>query len=372
MLCYSAKQAGIKILNEVGLDPGLDHMSAMRIMDDATDRGGIITKFVSVCGGLPSPEAAENPLKYKFSWSPRGVITASQNAARFRWEDRIVEVSEIYSWGMKRSNQAGSHSSSLGYQIYGKELLQNASPFFDAWNDLHLECLPNRDSIEYEKIYGIENAKTIFRGTLRYRGFGSLMNVFQNAGMFESYPTGESTWDELLNTLRMRRGGFESLDDFLLACADDDNHVALRAKECLEWLGMTGTAPIPNADSLLDLFCKILEAKLQYGPDERDMVLMHHAIDAQFADGSIEHHQSSLQAFGDSSMSAMCKTVGYTTAAATDLMLSGALDGQTGLLLPTSKLIYKPILEAVEREGIVFSDTVTVHPSLVDQQHAVS
>jgi alpha-aminoadipic semialdehyde synthase len=96
LLCYSAKQAGIKILNEVGLDPGLDHMSAMRIIDDATDRGGIITKFVSVCGGLPAPEAAENPLKYKFSWSPRGVISASQNAARFRWEDRIVEVSEIY------------------------------------------------------------------------------------------------------------------------------------------------------------------------------------------------------------------------------------------------------------------------------------
>jgi saccharopine dehydrogenase-like NADP-dependent oxidoreductase len=224
--------------------------------------------------------------------------------------------------------------------------------------------------MQYEKIYGIENAKTIFRGTLRYRGFSSLMNVFQNVGMFDSFPNKESTWNELLNTLRIRRGEFESLDDFLLACADGDKDVARRAKECLEWLEMTGSSPAPNADSLLDLFCNILEAKLQYGPDERDMVVMHHAIDAQFEDGSIEHHQSSLQAFGDPSMSAMCKTVGYTTAAATDVMLSGVLDGQTGLLLPTSKLIYKPILEAVEREGIVFSDTVTVHPSVVGQ-HAV-
>jgi saccharopine dehydrogenase-like NADP-dependent oxidoreductase len=113
LLFYSAKQAGTKILNEVGLDPGLDHMSAMRIIDDARDRGGTITKFISVCGGLPAPEAAENPLQYKFSWSPRGVITASQNAAKFRWDDRMVEVSEIYSWGMKRRNQAGSHPSFL-------------------------------------------------------------------------------------------------------------------------------------------------------------------------------------------------------------------------------------------------------------------
>jgi alpha-aminoadipic semialdehyde synthase len=87
------KEAGIKILNEVGLDPGLDHMSAMKIIDDVRERGGSISSFVSVCGGLPSPEAADNPLKYKFSWSPRGVISASQNAAKYRWEDHIVEVS---------------------------------------------------------------------------------------------------------------------------------------------------------------------------------------------------------------------------------------------------------------------------------------
>jgi alpha-aminoadipic semialdehyde synthase len=255
----------------------------------------------------------------------------------------------------------------LGYQVYGKELLQNAWPF-DAWDDLSLECLPNRDSMQYENTYGIANAKTIFRGTLRYRGFSSLMNVFQNIGMFDTLPTGASTWNELLDMLRMRKGGFESLDDFLLACADDDMDTARRAKECLEWLEMTGDSPVPNADSLLDLFCSILEEKLQYGPDERDMVAMHHTIDAQFEDGRIEHHQSRLRAFGDSSMSSMCKTVGYTTAAATDVMLSGVLDGQTGLLLPTTKVIYKPILDAVEKEGIVFSDTCTVEQPLAGQR----
>jgi saccharopine dehydrogenase-like NADP-dependent oxidoreductase len=247
-------------------------------------------------------------------------------------------------------------------------LLQNAAPFFDGWDDLQLECLPNRDSIQYEKTYGIENAKTIFRGTLRYRGSSSLMNTFQNMGMFDALPTGEMSWNELLDMLRMQKGGFESFDAFLLACADNDKDVAQRAKECLEWFGMTGTSPTPKAESVIDLFCSVLEEKLQYGPDERDMVAMHHSIDAQFEDGSIEHHQSSLRAFGTPSMSAMCKTVGYTTGAATDVMLSGVLDGQTGLLLPVSRVIYKPILDAVEREGIVFSESVTVEPSLTDQR----
>jgi saccharopine dehydrogenase-like NADP-dependent oxidoreductase len=88
-----AKSAGILLLNEVGLDPGLDHMSAMKLIHDIQDRGGTVTSFSSVCGGLPAPEAADNPLKYKFSWSPRGVISASQNSAQYRWEDHVVQVS---------------------------------------------------------------------------------------------------------------------------------------------------------------------------------------------------------------------------------------------------------------------------------------
>jgi alpha-aminoadipic semialdehyde synthase len=115
-----AKAAGIIMLNEVGLDPGLDHMSAMKIIDDIKSRGGKVTCFSSVCGGLPAPEAADNPLKYKFSWSPKGVISASQNSARYRWEGRVME-------------------------IHGNELLQSAAPFLDNWSNLNLECLPNRE-----------------------------------------------------------------------------------------------------------------------------------------------------------------------------------------------------------------------------------
>lgn len=340
----AAKAAGIRIVNEVGLDPGLDHMSAMKMIDEIKDRGGHVTSFVSVCGGLPAPEAADNPLKYKFSWSPRGVLSASQNDAQYRWEGHLVQVS-------------------------GKELLANASPFLDGWPELHLECLPNRDSLLYETTYGLENVNTLFRGTLRYRGFSSLMSVFQTMGFFDSAIEADmkktKTWADVLDVLNHSRGGFSTTEDFVLACSNDDYDKARQVLECLDWLGMTGPRRVSRGlhdRSIVDLFCRRLEEKLKYGKTERDMVVMHHTIGAEFDDGTIEEHHSSLQAFGtEATMTAMCKTVGYPAAAVADLLLSGTLKTNgTGLLLPTSKDIYLPTLEAVRREGIVFEEHVKV------------
>lgn len=338
-----ARDVGIIMLNEVGLDPGLDHMSAMRIIDDIKSRGGSVTCFSSVCGGLPAPEAANNPLKYKFSWSPKGVISASQNDARYRWEGNVIEVR-------------------------GQELLQAATPFVENWPDLHLECLPNRDSLLYEKVYSIEGADTVFRGTLRYGGFSSLFNVFQNMGLFDATVIQSSSWEEVLDMLRKKRGGFVSVDDFMQACAEEDTDEARRAIETLEWLGILGGNTVLNSRSIVDAFCDVLESKLQYEHDERDMVAMHHRIEGSFDDGSVEHHSSSLQVFGDAKMSAMSKTVGYTTAAAADLILSGSLRGERGLLLPTVRKIYEPILAAVDLEGISFEESVNVHPRSMHQE----
>jgi alpha-aminoadipic semialdehyde synthase len=248
-------------------------------------------------------------------------------------------------------------------QVPGKELLQSAAPFLDAWPELRLECLPNRDSLQYETTYGIENVKTLFRGTLRYSGFSSLMHVFQNMGMFESFSAKDAnTWDDLLGSLCRSRGGFESVEDFMLACAEDDPEEAIRARECLEWLGLSGNSKVASTHgaNVVELFCQRLEEKLFYGENERDMVVMHHTIGAQFEDGTTEEHHSSLQTFGDRSMTAMCKTVGFTAAASTELILSGSLQGNRGLLLPTLKEIYVPVLEAVKREGIIFEETVKV------------
>lgn len=333
-----AKEAGIIIVNEVGLDPGLDHMSAMKIIDDVTSRGGTIQSFQSVCGGLPAPEAANNPLKYKFSWSPKGVISASQNAARYRWNNDIVEVA-------------------------GTDLMQAGKPFVDAWPDLKLECLPNRDSLKYEAIYGIDQAHTIFRGTLRYDGFCNLMSVFQKMGLFDDTNVSGTTWQEAIEILQNKRGNFASMDDFLLDCAGGDPVKAKAAGDALRWLKMEGTTPVSHPESLVDSFCNVLEQQLQYTKGERDMVAMNTTIEASFDDADDrppnELHHSSLLTFGDESMSAMCRTVGFPAAAAADLILSNGLKDKTGLVLPTDKEIYLPILSAVEKEGIVFEETVT-------------
>ena len=324
-------------MNEVGLDPGLDHMSAMKIIDDVNARGGTVRSFKSVCGGLPAPEAANNPLKYKFSWSPKGVISASQNSARYRWNGDIVVVN-------------------------GKDLMQSVMSFNDAWPELGLECLPNRDSLKYESIYGIDQAQTLFRGTLRFEGFCSLMSIFQRMGLFEASSTGGPSWREALSALSRQRGSFENMDDFLLDCAGGDQAKAQKAKEALRWLEMEGETSVSDMDSIVDSFCAVLEKHLQFGDEERDMVAMHTTIEASFEDGSNERHQSSLLAFGDASMSAMCRTVGFPAAAAADLVLSGDLRDYTGLVLPTDQRIYLPILAAVEKEGIAFEESVETDP----------
>jgi alpha-aminoadipic semialdehyde synthase len=332
--------AGLVFLNEVGLDPGLDHMSAMKIVDDIHDRGGTITSFSSVCGGLPAPEFANNPLGYKFSWSPKGVIRASLQGARYRWENRVVHVQEG-----------------------GGELLNSAAPFLDAWPDLVLECLPNRDSLSYEKVYNFAGPKleTMFRGTLRYRGFSSVMSVFQSMGLLDATEHHHDSWQKLIQYLGR---GFNNVDDFVVFCSEGNAEKAETALETLKWLDVLGNRP-PSASTVMDSFADVLEEKLQYKDDEYDMTVMHHTIKAVFAeDGTEERHLASLQVFGDRKSSAMSKTVGYTTAACTEQILTGSLlrgSVGPGLILPIHREIYEPVLAAVEKEGIRFEEKKEVH-----------
>ncbi|GKY93751.1 hypothetical protein MPSEU_000342200 [Mayamaea pseudoterrestris] len=332
-----AAAAGVVILNEVGLDPGLDHMSAMKIIDDIKGRGGTLTLFSSVCGGLPSPEAADNPFRYKFSWSPRGVIRASLNSAKYRAENRVVEIT-------------------------GWELLQSAVPFTESFADLDLEVIPNRDSLSYENVYGIGDVPSIFRGTLRYKGFSRLVNTMKNVGLFSENVTALTSWTSVIAQLRNERGGFDSLEDFLLACADEDVGEATRAMAALNWLGMLhGDASFGPEASIVDAFCGKLEQQMMFKAGESDMVVMHHTIDALFEDGHRERHKSSLRLLGDPKQSAMAKTVGYTTAASANLILAGHFQDKCGLLLPTDCTVYEPVLFALAKEGVVFEERILVH-----------
>lgn len=331
------KEAGIICLNEVGLDPGLDHMSSMRIIDDIHERGGEVVSFSSVCGGLPSPDAANNPFGYKFSWSPRGVLRASVSPARYLLDDKVVE-------------------------IQGGDLLSSSRPFPEGWPEMKLECLPNRDSIKYADIYGISATQSIFRGTLRYHGFCTLLRTLRNMGLLDEDFNTEGTWYKTMLGLCHRRG-FKHLEDFALACADEKVDEAARALEALRWLGMLKENPITstrNDLAVIDAFCHTLEENLRYQKDEKDMVLMHHHIQAMFADGSTESHVATLDVRGTESHSAMSQTVGFTCAAAVQFVLSHPQE--RGLLLPIRPSIYQPILDAVAKHGIRFHETVDRYP----------
>ena len=260
-----------------------------------------------------------------------GVIRASQNDATYRRDGEVVQVD-------------------------GADLLANADPFF-AWKSLNLECLPNRDSLVYGDKYGIQSAKTIFRGTLRYQGFSEMLHVFKNMGIFDDKETGAATWHDTLEKLGADRG-FNDQRSFILACAGSDKDLASRAYSCMLWLGLK-VAPVSDPSSIVKSFCDLLEQHLQYEENERDMVLMHHQIKAGFGDGSTEHHTCRLQLFGDKNMTAMSKTVGYTAAIGTKLLLDGDIS-KKGLLLPTSKAVYTPSLELLRKENVVFEDHVHV------------
>jgi len=188
------------------------------------------------------------------------------------------------------------------------------------------------------------------------------MHLFRNLGLFgpQRFDSGAS-WENVLAELQRINGHEETMEEFFVECADGDRALASEAMDCLRWMHMTKADDIVEESApVIDLFCAKLEKYLQYSKGENDMVVVHHSIAAKFEDGSTEEHTSSLQAFGNESMTAMCRTVGYPTAAAADLILRGHMEGKSGLFLPITKDIYEPILDLMAKEGIVFQERVRV------------
>ena len=307
----AAKEKGIPILCEMGLDPGMDHMSAMKIIDQVKSQQRRIVSFSSVCGGLPAPEAADNPLGYKFSWSPRGVLLAAQNAARYRKDGKVIQVS-------------------------GDEMLSTAERvnFLPAFA---LEQLPNRDSLPYADIYGIPEAHSIFRGTLRYAGWSQIMYECKKLGLLDSIEKKlPGTWDKVMQQL------------------DTSVNLSSATAHCLNWLGLNSTEAVAARGSTMDSFCELLERKLSYKPGERDMALMHHEFTVESQNKELKTMTSTFVGYGEpNGDTIMAKTVGVTAAIGVELILEKAIE-QTGVLAPTTPDIYNPGLAKLEAEGIIF------------------
>ncbi|XP_037495733.1 alpha-aminoadipic semialdehyde synthase isoform X2 [Jatropha curcas] len=345
-----AKAADITILGEMGMDPGIDHMMAMKMINQAHVRKGRLKSFTSYCGALPSPAAANNPLAYKFSWSPAGVIRAGRNPATYRLNGEIVHID--------------------GDSLYDSAFKLRI-PHLPAFA---LECLPNRDSLVYEKVYGIEEASTIFRGTLRYEGFGEIMGILARIGFFrtephpvlrcERRPTFKTFLCELLKIPGENLSGEKDITENIVTLGHcKEKGTAEKAAKTIIFLGFDEQTEIPaSCRSAFDVTCYRMEERLVYSSTEQDMVLLHHEIVVEFPDGQRpERHSATLLEFGTSkngkTVTAMALTVGIPAAIGALLLLENKIKSR-GVLRPTEPEVYMPALEILQAHGIKLIEKV--------------
>ncbi|EPQ53172.1 hypothetical protein GLOTRDRAFT_140080 [Gloeophyllum trabeum ATCC 11539] len=348
----SALSSDTLILNEIGLDPGIDHCSAFSLLGAIRSQGKQVRSFVSFCGGLPAPECAEDgPLGYKFSWSPLGVLRAAKASARFKLNNRHYEIDE-------------------------PNLLRHHFDRVPISNVLQLEGIANRDSIPYADTYGLgktEDLRSILRGTLRYPGFCDLMQSFKEIGLLEFEPKLRlDSWSSLV------RSAFESRyndrvkgDDASLISALSNvlsTGSVERALEALSWFGVIPgvTSPVVGMPLLpqremapIELFATVLAHKQAYRPGERDMVILHHEIVASASTPASPEdiHTSTLMAYGTPVHSAMALTVGLPVAFAALRVLDGKV-AMRGVRGPEEEGLWRDVLQGMEEAGLGMRESV--------------
>ncbi|MFH1681375.1 MAG: saccharopine dehydrogenase C-terminal domain-containing protein [Candidatus Eisenbacteria bacterium] len=320
-----ARAAGVMLLNEIGLDPGIDHMSAMRVFTDVRSRGGKIKSFMSYCGGLPAPEANDNPFGYKFSWSPRGVLLAGKNSAKYLKDGKVREIPSeglfLDRWSLRGVPGAGD-----------------------------FEAYPNRDSIEYIDIYDLKYADTVFRATLRNPGWCETLKCIVDLGVLdtEERDLGGLTYGGMVDRLAPGDGDRRARVAKKLGVA-----AGSAAMKNIEWLGLFGEEPLPLAKGgYIDVMTHRMLEKMSYAKGERDMIVLHHEFLGAFEGGKKERITSTLVDFGiPKGDSAMSRTVGYPAAIAARFLLEGKIKG-SGVHIPVAPEIYNPVLDELERLGI--------------------
>ncbi|RCK79286.1 MAG: Saccharopine dehydrogenase [NADP, L-glutamate-forming] [Candidatus Ozemobacter sibiricus] len=320
----AAQEAGVLFLNEIGLDPGLDHMSAMRVIDRVTRQGGQVVSFRSYCGGLPAPDANDNCMGYKFSWSPRGVLLAGRNHARYLEDGQVVEIP--------------------GPELFKHHWYVNIPGY---WT---FEAYPNRDSLPYRDLYGLQQARTMFRGTLRNPGWCRFWYKMARLGWLDDTPRADlagKTWAQVLRALVPGQGAL--LDDL---CRHWDVPADADEIKRIKWLGLAGDEPVPaGPNNLLDLLCAHLIKKLELKEGERDMIVLFHEFEAEYP-GRREYITSTLVDFGmPRGDSAMSRTVSLPAAIAVRRILAGELR-LTGVQIPVRPEIYLPVLAELETQQI--------------------
>lgn len=318
------KEAGIVILNEIGLDPGIDHMSAMRTIHRIWDEGGKVISFRSVCGALPAPEASNIPFRYKFSWSPRGVALAGRNNGKFKKEGSIIEV-----------KPQDLFKTTYTTEVEGIGIL---------------EVYPNRDSLPYLEKYGIKDADTIFRGTLRYPGWCETWYVISNLGLLDIE---EKEWSDITYleyTAKVIGVKPQEVKTTIMKMFNlKEDSVALKN---LEFLGIFSERKINLKKApTIDVLVELLLEKLSYKNGERDMVILKDEVTG-VVKNKTKKFISTLIDFGTiGEETAVARTVSLPAAIAVKMIIDGKIKNK-GVLIPTLPEIYEPVLDELVELGI--------------------
>jgi saccharopine dehydrogenase-like NADP-dependent oxidoreductase len=321
----SARKAGLLFLNEIGLDPGIDHMTAMKIIDLIHNKGGRVEEFYSLCGALPASEFADNPLRYKFSWSPKGVILASRNSALYLKKGRKIYVEP-------------------------SDLFKDRFIFsFPGIGDL--DVYPNRDSISYIDIYGISETKTMYRGTFRYNGWCEALDAMKHLRMLD---------DSVKDYQGMSYAGFLA-ERSGLETSDLKKNLAEKLKvslnsaiiESLDFLGFFSDEQLHYLETTpFDITSDRMIKKMMLSANERDMVVLQHIVLASYPDGTREVIKSSMLDFGSpSTNTSIARTVSLPAAIAVKMILEKKIDLK-GVLRPVLPEIYNPVLDELKTLGI--------------------
>ena len=338
-----ARRKGVILLNETGLDPGIDHMSAMRIIDAVHNKGGEIKKFYSICGALPAPEFANNPFRYKFSWSPGGVILASKNSALYRDKGERIEIESANLF----KDRFNCEFSGIGTR----------------------EVYPNRDSISYIGIYGIPEAETIYRGTFRFPGWCEALDAMKAIGLLDERVSDYAgmSFNDFTGSLI---GGTAGENGENIASFADISTDSV-AMDALRWLGLFSKEDMGYGKaSPITIITDLMINKMMLGPDEKDMTVLQHLFLAKYRDGSEEVISSRMVDFGSpSSDTSVARTVGLPAAIAVKLILDGKIR-ETGVHRPVIPSIYNPILKELTSLGIsVIEEFGLPHDRMISRDH---
>ena len=329
----AAKENNLIFMNEIGLDPGIDHMSAMKVIDEIKDKGGKMLLFESFCGGLVAPESDTNLWNYKFTWAPRNVVLAGQG-------------------GVAKFIQEGAYK----YIPYCN--LFRRTEFLDVEGYGRFEGYSNRDSLKYRSVYGLDDVLTLYRGTIRKVGFSKAWNMFVQLGMTDDSYVMENSEKMSYRTFVNSFLPYHPTDSVeiktrLILKIDQDDIMWDKLLE-LDLFNPNKKVGLKNATPA-QILEKILTDSWTLHPEDKDMIVMYHKFGYEL-NGKKEQIDSKMVCIGDDqTYTAMAKTVGLPVAMVTLLILNGKIK-TPGVQLPIRKEVYKPILKELEEYGVVFKE----------------